>query len=45
MDEMENELLEKEFQIKQLILFKEEYIVKVAELEKQLRDTSRYKSD
>ena len=38
MDELENELMEKEFHIKQLILMKEEYVIKVAELEKRLAD-------
>ena len=42
MDELENELMEKEFQIKQLILMKEEYLIKVAELEKRLADDSTY---
>lgn len=44
MDELENELMEKEFHIKQLILMKEEYLIKVAELEKRLADDSTYES-
>ncbi len=49
MDELEAELMEKEFSIKQLILMKEEYFVKITELEKRLSDDSafqeRLKSD
>ena len=42
-DELENELMQRDFTIKQLTLVKEECLIKIADLERRLKDDSSYR--
>ncbi len=42
-DELETQLMQKEFSMKQLLLVKEEYLLKITALEKRLTDDSAYR--